>query len=306
MRKNLFTISLLSIVALGVGVLTSCSNDAPSTNLGGVEIPLSSKKENTFQATTSVSLLNSITESSALSRASQLKLGKDFKNQESPTSTDFKEILPQLELMMNNGFDIKSEIESVETTIGDTTYSVKETISYKDFNNQEVTYSLVYNVKEYEEKDDDEIEKYTLMDGYVLLEENEYSFRSLMKSEEEHDENEVERNFKINLENNSYIFVESSLENEGDETEEEYEYTYVENGRKKMEYSIEIEKEGFKDSIEIEENEKEYEVKRISKDGKTYFLVQIKEGKNYKDYLSYEKVLNDDGSVSYIETTFTK
>ena len=207
---------------------------------------------------------------------------------------------------MDNGFDIKSEIESVETTIGDTTYSVKETISYKDFNNQEVTYSLVYNVKEYEEKDDDEIEKYTLMDGYVLLEENEYSFRSLMKSEKEHDENEVERNFKINLENNSYIFVESSLENEGDETEEEYEYTYVENGRKKMEYSIEIEREGFKDSIEIEENDKEYEVKRISKDGKTYFLVQIKEGKNYKDYLSYEKVLNDDGSVSYIETTFTK
>lgn len=306
MRKNLFTISLLSIVTLGVGVLTSCSNDTPSTNLGGVEIPLSSKKENTFQATTSVSLLNSITESSALRRASQLKLGKDFKNEETSTSTDFKEILPQLELMMNNGFDIKSEIESVETTIGDTTYSVKETISYKDFNNQEVTYSLVYNVKEYEEKDDDEIEKYTLMDGYVLLEENEYSFRSLMKSEEEHDESEVERNFKINLENNSYIFVESSLENEGDETEEEYEYTYVENGRKKMEYSIEIEKEGFKDSIEIEENEKEYEVKRISKDGKTYFLIQIKEGKNYKDYLSYEKVLNDDGSVSYIETTFTK
>ena len=306
MRKNLFTISLLSIVTLGVGVLTSCSNDTPSTNLGGVEIPLSSKKENTFQATTSVSLLNSITESSALRRASQLKLGKDFKNEETSTSTDFKEILPQLELMMNNGFDIKSEIESVETTIGDTTYSVKETISYKDFNNQEVTYSLVYNVKEYEEKDDDEIEKYTLMDGYVLLEENEYSFRSLMKSEEEHDESEVERNFKINLENNSYIFVESSLENEGDETEEEYEYTYVENGRMKMEYSIEIEKEGFKDSIEIEENEKEYEVKRISKDGKTYFLIEIKEGKNYKDYLSYEKVLNDDGSVSYIETTFTK
>lgn len=306
MRKKLFTISLLSIVTLGVGVLTSCSNDTPSTNLGGVEIPLSSKKENTFQATTSVSLLNSITQSNALSRASQLKLGKDFKNQESPTSTDFKEILPQLELMMNNGFDIKSEIESVETTIGDTTYSVKETISYKDFNNQEVAYSLVYNVKEYEEKDDDEIEKYTLMDGYVLLEENEYSFRSLMKSEEEHDENEVERNFKINLENNSYIFVESSLENEENETEEEYEYTYVENGRKKMEYSIEIEKEGFKDSIEIEENEKEYEVKRISKDGKTYFLIQIKEGKNYKDYLSYEKVLNDDGSVSYIETSFTK
>ena len=295
MRKNLFTISLLSIVTLGVGVLTSCSNDTPSTNLGGVEIPLSSKKENTFQATTSVSLLNSITQSSALSRT-----------QETSTNTDFKEILPQLELMMNNGFDIKSEIESVETTIGDTTYSVKETISYKDFNNQDVTYSLVYNVKEYEEKDDDEIEKYTLMDGYALLEENEYSFRSLMKSEEEHDENEVERNFKINLENNSYIFVESSLENEGDETEEEYEYTYVENGRKKMEYSIEIEKEGFKDSIEIEENEKEYEVKRISKDGKTYFLIQIKEGNNYKDYLSYEKVLNDDGSVSYIETTFTK
>ena len=239
MRKNLFTISLLSIVTLGVGVLTSCSNDTPSTNLGGVEIPLSSKKENTFQATTSVSLLNSITESSALSRASQLKLGKDFKNQETSTSTDFKEILPQLELMMNNGFDIKSEIESVETTIGDTTYGVKETISYKDFNYQEVTYSLVYNVKEYEEKDDDEIEKYTLMDGYVLLEENEYSFRSLMKSEEEHDENEVERNFKINLENNSYIFVESSIENEENETEEEYEYTYVENGRKKMEYSIE-------------------------------------------------------------------
>ena len=144
------------------------------------------------------------------------------------------------------------------------------------------------------------------MEGYVLLNDANYEFTSVMKNEQEWDEEEVERNFRINLNNNSYIFVESSMENEGNENEEEYEYTYIENGRKVIEYSIEIEKEGFKDSIEIEYNEKEFEVSRTERDGKILFFVKLKEGRDYRDYLTYEKVIGDDGSVSYILLTNQK
>lgn len=304
MKKTLFVISLLSMLGLGAVMLTSCDLGNDTTKLGDVEIPTTSKKENTFQATTSVSLLNSINKAGALKAHNPVKLSKDFNSQS--VQEDLTKVLPQLDLMIDNGFDISSNVEEVSTEIEDKTYTIKETISYKDFNNETVTYSLIYNARSHEERDDDEIEKYTYMEGYVLLNDANYEFTSVMKNEQEWDEEEVERNFRINLNNNSYIFVESSMENEGNENEEEYEYTYIENGRKVIEYSIEIEKEGFKDSIEIEYNEKEFEVSRTERDGKILFFVKLKEGRDYRDYLTYEKVIDDDGSVSYILLTNQK
>ena len=304
MKKTLFVISLLSMLGLGAVMLTSCDLGNDTTKLGDVEIPTTSKKENTFQATTSVSLLNSINKTGALKAHNPVKLSKDFNSQS--VQEDLTQVLPQLDLMMDNGFDISSNVEEVTNEIEGKTYAVKETISYKNFDNETVTYSLIYNARSHEERDDDEIEKYTYMEGYVLLNDANYEFTSVMKNEQEWDEEEVERNFRINLNNNSYIFVESSMENEGNENEEEYEYTYIENGRKVIEYSIEIEKEGFKDSIEIEYNEKEFEVSRTERDGKILFFVKLKEGRDYRDYLTYEKVIGDDGSVSYILLTNQK
>ena len=304
MKKTLFVISLLSMLGLGAVMLTSCDLGNDTTKLGDVEIPTTSKKENTFQATTSVSLLNSINKTGALKAHNPVKLSKDFNSRS--VQEDLTKVLPQLDLMMDNGFDISSNVEEVSTEIEDKTYTIKETVSYKNFNNETVTYSLIYNARSHEERDDDEIERYTYMEGYVLLNDANYEFTSVMKNEQEWDEEEVERNFRINLNNNSYIFVESSMENEGNENEEEYEYTYIENGRKVIEYSIEIEKEGFKDSIEIEYNEKEFEVSRTERDGKILFFVKLKEGRDYRDYLTYEKVIGDDGSVSYILLTNQK
>ena len=234
MKKTLFVISLLSMLGLGAVMLTSCDLGNDTTKLGDVEIPTTFKKENTFQATTSVSLLNSINKAGALKAHNPLKLSKDFNSQS--VQEDLTKVLPQLDLMMDNGFDISSNVEEVTTEIEGKTYAVKETISYKDFNNETVTYSLIYNARSHEERDDDEIERYTYMEGYVLLNDANYEFTSVMKNEQEWDEEEVERNFRINLNNNSYIFVESSMENEGNENEEEYEYTYIENGRKVIEY----------------------------------------------------------------------
>ena len=304
MKKTLFVISLLSMLGLGAVMLTSCDLGNDTTKLGDVEIPTTFKKENTFQATTSVSLLNSINKAGALKAYNPVKLSKDFNSQS--VQEDLTKVLPQLDLMMDNGFDISSNVEEVSTEIEDKTYTIKETVSYKNFDNETVTYSLIYNARSHEERDDDEIERYTYMEGYVLLNDANYEFTSVMKNEQEWDEEEVERNFRINLNNNSYIFVESSMENEGNENEEEYEYTYIENGRKVIEYSIEIEKEGFKDSIEIEYNEKEFEVSRTERDGKILFFVKLKEGRDYRDYLTYEKVIGDDGSVSYILLTNQK
>ena len=298
MKKTLFVISLLSMLGLGAAMLTSCDLGNDTTKLGDVEIPTTSKKENTFQATTSVSLLNSINKAGALKAHNPVKLSKDFNSQR--VQEDLTQVLPQLDLMMDNGFNISSKVEEVETEIDGKTYSVKETISYTDFANEQVTYQLIYNTRSHEERDDDELETYTLMEGYVLLNENQYSFASVMVSEEEWDESEVERNFRINLGNNSYVFVESSKENEGRENEEEYEYTYVENGRKVIEYSIEIEKEGFKDDIEIEFNDKEFEVSRVTRDGKTLFVIKLGDDDgHYRDYLTYEKVIAEDGTVTY-------
>ena len=80
-----------------------------------------------------------------------------------------------------------------------------------------------------------------------------------------------------------------------DEIENEFEYTLFNNGRKELEYSIEIEKEGFKDSIEYEVNNKEYELTRV---GDEYY-VKVKEGRNFVDYAKFKKIINGDGSVIF-------
>lgn len=290
----------IGLCALTVGLLSSCGTDFAnngSNNLGGNTNTNEQKDLTTLQAFTGINMLNTLSASSA----SPL-VNKAFNNVTASEDT-FAELLPQLDLLLNGGAIVNSVVEDVKTEIDGKTYSKKETITYKDSSLNDVSYTLIYNEESFQKNDRDEVESFVKMDGKVLISETlTYTFSSLYSEESERGEFESERNFKVMVDERSYVLVEESFEEEGNESEREFEYTFINNGRKELEYSIEVENDWFNESIEFEVNQNEYEVEKITdKDGKEIYKVKIKEGRNYTDFRLYEKVVDENGNVSFVQ-----
>ena len=279
----------LGILTSGAILLSSCtSNSLKDLVHGGDNQNNVTTNSEAFlmQATSSLKLLSNIDLGSA-------RLSRSLNDTE---INEIKEILPQLDLMLNNGTSFESSLTSKENVIEGVTYQYEEVVTFKDSNLIDVTYTLIYNANTKEFKDDDEKVTVTTIEGVAKVDDATYlPFVSITKTENEWDESETERTFKVNLNENSYVIVEESHEVEDDEIENEFEYTLINNGRKELEYSIEIEKEGFKDSIEYEVNNKEYELTRV---GDEYY-VKVKEGRNFVDYAKFKKIINEDGSVIF-------
>ena len=303
MKKNVLI--KLGMLVGTIGLLSSCSNlnegngtttIDPNQNsvIDGVEVSKDAKSLNTLQALTSISLVK---EGTSLQARNNIKMSR---NTNKSVTTDIEKVLPQLDLLLTSESTTSSKVEEVETLINDETFNVKETITFKNAKLEDETYTMVYNMTSFEERDDDEVEKIVKMDGYVLLSETEqYEFVSFLSEEKEHDETETERNFKISLNDRSYVFVEESFEEERGEKEREFEYTFIQNGRKELEYSIEIENERFENSIEFEVNDIEYEVEKISRDNKELYIVKVEKDDRFEEFAMYEKVISESGEISY-------
>ena len=279
----------LGILTSGAILLSSCTSNSLKDLVHGDDNQnnvTTNSEAFLMQATSSLKLLSNIDLGSA-------RLSRSLNDTE---INEIKEILPQLDLMLNNGTSFESSLTSKENVIEGVTYQYEEVVTFKDSNLIDVTYTLIYNANTKEFKDDDEKVTITTIEGVAKVDDATYlPFVSITKTENEWDESETERTFKVNLNENSYVIVEESHEVEDDEIENEFEYTLINNGRKELEYSIEIEKEGFKDSIEYEVNNKEYELTRV---GDEYY-VKIKEGRNFVDYAKFKKIINEDGSVLF-------
>ena len=299
MKKNVLI--KLGMLVGTIGLLSSCSNlnegngtttTDPNQNsvIDGVEVSKDAKSLNTLQALTSISLVK---EGTSLQARNNIKMSR---NTNKSVTTDIEKVLPQLDLLLTSESTTSSKVEEVETLINDETFNVKETITFKNAKLEDETYTMVYNMTSFEERDDDEVEKIVKMDGYVLLSETEqYEFVSFLSEEK----TETERNFKISLNDRSYVFVEESFEEERGEKEREFEYTFIQNGRKELEYSIEIENERFENSIEFEVNDIEYEVEKISRDNKELYIVKVEKDDRFEEFAMYEKVISESGEISY-------
>lgn len=279
----------LGILTSGAILLSSCTSNSLKDLVHGDDNQnnvTTNSEAFLMQATSSLKLLSNIDLGSA-------RLSRSLNDTE---INEIKEILPQLDLMLNNGTSFESSLTSKENVIEGVTYQYEEVVTFKDSNLIDVTYTLIYNANTKEFKDDDEKVTVTTIEGVAKVDDATYlPFVSITKTENEWDESETERTFKVNLNENSYVIVEESHEVEDDEIENEFEYTLINNGRKELEYSIEIEKEGFKDSIEYEVNNKEYELTRVSDE----YYVKVKEGRNFVDYAKFKKIINEDGSVIF-------
>lgn len=281
----------LIITSLFIGIsLTSC-------NLSNDEKVIKDDQKFTLQAATSLNLVKSI------SNVNKFNLSKKSDISENDIN-EIKEILPQLDLMLENGYTFNSQISEVNKEINNETYKYHEIITFKDLNKEYVTYNLFYNLpKEIKEVDDDEIEIKQVMNGVATFDNNNYySFISLSESEKEDDELEDKRIFKINMNNESYIKVEESYEIEGKEIENKFKYTVVENGTKTLEYKVKQEIETNKEKLEYELNDIEYKlVKEFDKDNnRTIYIIKYEnEDLDIEFKLKFEKIVLENGEVVF-------
>ena len=281
----------LIITSLFIGIsLTSC-------NLSNDEKVIKDDQKFTLQAATSLNLVKSI------SNVNKFNLSKKSDISENDIN-EIKEILPQLDLMLENGYTFNSQISEVNKEINNETYKYHEIITFKDLNKEYVTYNLFYNSpKEIKEVDDDEIEIKQVMNGVATFDNNNYySFISLSESEKEDDELEDKRIFKINMNNESYIKVEESYEIEGKEIENKFKYTVVENGTKTLEYKVKQEIETNKEKLEYELNDIEYKlVKEFDKDNnRTLYIIKYENEDLDKEFkLKFEKIVLENGEVVF-------
>ena len=281
----------LIITSLFIGIsLTSC-------NLSNDEKVIKDDQKFTLQAATSLNLVKSI------SNVNKFNLSKKSDISENDIN-EIKEILPQLDLMLENGYTFNSQISEVNKEINNETYKYHEIITFKDLNKEYVTYNLFYNSpKEIKEVDDDEIEIKQVMNGVATFDNNNYySFISLSESEKEDDELEDKRIFKINMNNESYIKVEESYEIEGKEIENKFKYTVVENGTKTLEYKIKQEIETNKEKLEYELNDIEYKlVKEFDKENnRTLYIIKYENEDLDKEFkLKFEKIVLENGEVVF-------
>lgn len=255
------------------------------------------KSQLAFDATTSLSMLNRIQKNTRMLRSET-----NFPTQED--ILQLQDILHQIDLILLNdsNFEIESQISDKDE------YKSKDIVTFKNYNNEEVSYTLYYSeVREKIKEDifDDEVETKVSINGVALVDNQEYRFKSVSKTEKEGKEIEEEYSFILYKDNDSYIKIIQEYEEERDEVEKYYRYQVVENGVKVYDYLLDYEKEnGHKNETEIRltlDNRK-YKIEEIQQKDGNYLQVQVIETNSLESRSTYKvlfkKVISESG-VSY-------
>ncbi len=216
-----------------------------------------------------------------------------------------KEILPTVDLLLDNKKTFSSTLEEVNLEIEGNIYQYKETISFLNTKLEEDSYFLYYNiVSTKEENKENEIKEKTYIEGLAFKDsENYYKFFSKTKIEEENEDNEKEveqkRIFHISVNETSFIEIKEEYEIEGNEVEQELKYSVVENDIETLSYSIEIENENNEEEIEVKYDGIKYEVKRTKMNDETIYIVKYKDSES-KVEATFKKVVDEEGNVQFI------
>ena len=157
--------------------------------------------------------------------------------------------------------------EATEVVAPDTTAAVTEPEEYKSF-----------------------------LEGIVVIDGVEYEMKG--KKEVEADESEI--SFKYFLNENSFVCVEQSIENEDSETEREFEYKVVNNGQMIYNYSLELENDEVElKTKSLKDGKMVLEFEFMEFEGRKIIKAEYKnETTGEKGELFFEKVTSEAG-VSY-------
>ena len=142
------------------------------------------------------------------------------------------------------------------------------------------------------EEEDGETETKKHYIGILIDNEIEYNFKAFEEIEEEENEFEKTLHFKLDLGNKSFISVKQEYEKENNEEEVSFKYSYVENGLQKESFKISREIENQDLEIKLKENNEEYKLSYFVKDNQEYLKVKY----NNEKYL-YKVILNQETNV---------
>lgn len=132
----------------------------------------------------------------------------------------------------------------------------------------------------------------------IALEANNYVLYYNIKESMEEEEGEIEKtlHFKLDLGDKSFISVKQEYEKENNEEEVSFKYSYVENGLQKETFKISREIENQDLEIKLKENNEEYKLSYFVKDNQEYLKVKY----NNEKYL-YKVILDQETNVkSYL------
>ena len=196
--------------------------------------------------------------------------------------------LQVVENMMSQGV-VKSE----EITSDRHEYETMYTLTASNLDGTKDVYTFYYNERLIEEEfDDGELEQEFRLEGLVVLDGMEYQ----MFGQKETENNEMEMSFKVLKDERNYVEIEQD--------EQEFAYTLYENGRKTYETELEYEIDARKNKIEFEFSEKSdkdrktYSYEYVTRKGKQYIYVKIKENGTTTAAV-IEVVVDENNQVSY-------
>ncbi|MEG0034620.1 MAG: hypothetical protein RR909_03840 [Bacilli bacterium] len=313
--KNKYLLTQLIIAGAMLGGLASCGAK-PS------KAPLKSEETLKLQTVTGMQSIGGIG-GGRMGRLSALLAAKDDKPLTDVDLNKIKDfVLPSVEVIMANGFDLTSTHTKLEAdkkiTIEEVAFEFVDKITFK-LNDKSTTYSLIFNeakVESEEKKEEDgtEIEVVSKIEGFVY--EGDYdltliapdasvsflTFLSEVEKETKDNETEEERTLRISRAEDTYIEINQENEVEDGVLCSEFCYKVVDKGEVKVDFSIEVENAAENAIIEIEFGEIEYEISTKTIDGKVVYLVEMENDATDAE-AEARFVKNEDGTFSvYVAT----
>lgn len=260
MKKMLVLLGLAGTIALA-----SC-NDKNEINNSNNDNNVKFSTMYDYSAISGISMLNS--------NSSQLKMRNSLNDAQKDKVINNFEIIENLIA----GGITKSEEKPSDLPEYETMY----TISVNSINGEVENYLYYYNETILKDDDDDDLfdfddeeERESRLDGIVILDGVTYN----MYGKKEIEGNEMEVEFKISLDNDTYVKVEQETEN----GEEEYQYTKYENGRRVYQTEMEVEEKNHKVEFSFKEKDSNgittyYKYDIVELDGKKYVRVHLNDG----------------------------
>lgn len=260
MKKMLVLLGLAGTIALA-----SCS-DKNEINNSNNDNNVKFSTMYDYSAISGISMLNS--------NSSQLKMRNSLTDVQKDKVINNFEIIEDLIA----GGITKSEEKPSDLPEYETMY----TISVNSINGEVENYLYYYNETILKDDDDDDLfdfddeeERESRLDGIVILDGVTYN----MYGKKEIEGNEMEVEFKISLDNDTYVKVEQETEN----GEEEYQYTKYENGRRVYQTEMEVEEKNHKVEFSFKEKDSNgittyYKYDIVELDGKKYVRVHLNDG----------------------------
>lgn len=290
MKKVLLTITMIIAVAC---VLIACTNKK-DTNKNGVDRFDSPVENISYQALSSIKMMEAKNEFNTMKRLSQRNLSTE---EEAVTE---KAVVDKYLAMMNELLDTNGGMSSKVLTSDKPEYTNLIEITTKNLQGEEMKYSLYYNeiaanVQDDIDDDDDdidddkddqdEVETSKIIQGIAIAGEVEYRLEGKIEEEQETGETESEAFFKLIQDENNYVIVTEEFEQEANEYEHEYRYEITANGVKVNSVTFELEQEDNELSIKLKEKSNErkvYEFKVEEVKGVKYIKIKVMEGNSVK------------------------